>query len=66
MIDRIHKVTICHPERPKKIADFRRESKDLPPDLTETVSSVCRFFDFADAPLRMTDLSGRALFRHAE
>ena len=62
----MHNEKGCHPERPQKIADYRRESKDLLPDLTDTVSSVCRFFDSANAPLRMTDLGGCALFRHAE
>ena len=46
----------CHPERPKKIEDFQRETKDLRTDLSAYVPSVRRFFDSADAPLRMTDL----------
>ena len=32
----------CHPERPKKITDFRRESKDLRTDLTAYVPSMRR------------------------
>ena len=59
-------VMICHPERTKKIVDFRRESKDLRADLTAIVIGVRRFFDSADAPLRMTDLGGYASFPLAE
>ena len=60
MTDRMCKVTICHPERPRKNEVFRREPKDLPTDLTAVVIWVRRFFDSADAPLRMTDLEGYA------
>ena len=62
MVDRMHKVTICHPERPKKIADFRRESKDLRTDLAANVIQLRRFFDSADASLRMTDLRVYAFY----
>ena len=44
----------CHPERLKKIEDFRRESKDLRTDLTANVPSVRRSFDSLRS-LRMTD-----------
>ena len=44
----------CHPERLKKIADFRRESKDLRTDLIATVPLVRRSFDSLRS-LRMTD-----------
>ena len=44
----------CHPERLKKIADFRKESKDLRTELTANVPSVRRSFD-ALRLLRMTD-----------
>ena len=44
---------VCHPERLKKIEDFRRESKDLRTNLTVNVSSVRRSFD-ALRLLRMT------------
>ena len=44
---------VCHPERPKKIADFRRESKDLRTGLTASVHAVRRSFD-ALRLLRMT------------
>ena len=44
----------CHPERLKKIEDFRRESKDLRTDLTANVLSVRRSFDSLRS-LRMTD-----------
>ena len=56
MNDRMHKVAKCHPERLEKIEDFRKESKDLRTDLIANVIQMRRFFDFADAPLRMTDL----------
>ena len=56
MIGRMYEITICHPERTKKIADFRRESKDLRINLTANVIQMRRFFDSADAPLRMTSL----------
>ena len=56
MNDSLHKVMVCHPERTKKIADFRRESKDLRTNLTSYVIPMRRFFDSADAPLRMTGL----------
>ena len=62
----MYKVTICHPERPKIIVDFRRESKDLRTDLTAMIIGVRRFFDSADAPLRMTDLGDCASFRLAD
>ena len=52
---RTQNVTICHPERLKKIADYRKESKDLSADLRAQVPAVRRFFDSADAPLRMTE-----------
>ena len=44
----------CHPERLKKIADFRRESKDLRTDLTANVPVVRRSVDSLRS-LRMTD-----------
>ena len=44
---------ICHPERLKKIADFRKESKDLRTDLTANVPFVRRSFDSLRS-LRMT------------
>ena len=43
----------CHPERLKKIADFRKESKDLRTNLTAKVPSVRRSFDSLRS-LRMT------------
>ena len=33
---------VCHPERLKKIEDFRRESKDLRTELTANVDGVRR------------------------
>ena len=36
---------VCHPERPEKIEDFRRESKDLRTNLTVKVTLVRRSFD---------------------
>ena len=66
MNDRMHKITICHPERPKIIADYRRESKDLRTKLRANIRSVRRFFDSADAPLRMTELSVRVFCVLAE
>ena len=44
----------CHPERLKKIEDFRRESKDLRTDLTANLPSLRRSFD-SICSLRMTD-----------
>ena len=46
--------TVCHPERLKKIADFRKESKDLRTNLPAKVSSVRRSFDSLRS-LRMTN-----------
>ena len=54
-----HAQSQCHPERLKKIADFRRESKDLRTDLTANVPSVRRSFDSLRS-LRMTDFGGIA------
>ena len=53
---------ICHPERLKKIEVFRKESKELRIDLNVIFPLVRRFFDSADAPLRMTDLLRCAFF----
>ena len=46
---------------PAVILSDRRESKDLRTDLTAQVPSVRRFFDSADAPLRMTNLRHSAV-----
>ena len=48
---------ICHPERLKKIEDFRKESKDLRTNFTTNVPSVRRSFDSLRS-LRMTYLGG--------
>ena len=44
------------------ILSDRRESKDLRTDLPVNVIKVRRFFDSADAPLRMTELGDCAFF----
>ena len=56
MRDKMEQLPICHPERPKKIEDFRRESKDLRTESTANVNEMRGFFDSADASLRMTSL----------
>ena len=66
MTDSLNKRKHCHPERPEKIEDFRSESKDLRTDLTANIIQMRRFFDSADAPLRMTDLEDCTFFRIAE
>ena len=57
---------VCHPERLEKIEDFRRESKDLRTKLTANVIQVRRFFDSADASLRMTELGAYSYYLYVE
>ena len=57
---------VCHPERLEKIEDFRRESKDLRTDHAAYLSKVRRFFDSADASLRMTELGAYSYYLYVE
>ena len=66
MNGKTQKLPICQPERLKKIEDFRRESKDLRTTSTANIIQMRRFFDSADAPLRMTDLVDCAFFQLKE
>ena len=54
-----HRKFYCHPERLKKIEDFRKESKDLRTEYLQCSKNVRRSFDSLRS-LRMTNIAAAA------